>query len=98
MLKAVKEDKQKKQRLRLKETAAQRRARRLRADARLFERLLKAGQAAAAHHNTAFALVRCWRGLLTDNKVQKEDWKPEEHRAPEKMEVYLHGDPTEVDG
>ena len=98
MPKAGKEDKHKKQRLQLQETAAQRRARRLLADPRLFGRLLKAGQAAAAHHNAASALVRCLRGFLTDSKVQKEGWKTEGQGAPEKMEVYLHGDPREVDG
>ena len=98
MPKAGKADKLKKKRLRPKETAAQRRARRLRAGARLFERLLKAGQAAAAHHNTASALVRCLRGFLAGNKVQAEGGKTEAQGAPEKMEVYLHGDPREVDG
>ena len=49
---------------RTKETSTRRRARRLRADARMFSRLVKAGQAATSHHTSASELVVFLQQLL----------------------------------
>lgn len=52
--------------VRLKESSARRRARRLRADARVFSRLIAAGQAASAHHAPASLLVVFFGSLLPE--------------------------------
>ena len=52
--------------VRLKESSARRRARRLRADARVFSRLIAAGQAASTHHAPASLLVVFFGSLLPE--------------------------------
>ena len=52
--------------VRLKESSARRRARRLRADARVFSRLIAASQAASAHHAPASLLVFVFGNLLPE--------------------------------
>ena len=50
---------------RRKESTAQRRARRQRGEARVFDRLLKACRAVASHHPSSSRLVGCLRQYLT---------------------------------
>ena len=60
-------DTQKQHYTRKKENAQQRRERRLRAEARHFDKLVKACKAATGHHTTASPLVGCIRMFLSND-------------------------------
>ena len=69
-------DTQKQHYTRKKENAQQRRERRLRAEARHFDKLVKACKAAAGHHTTASRLVGCIRMFLSN------DWESRPTTVP----------------